>query len=135
MLHTQRTARAAFYGVVMDTFRPDVKTSRILVCHKAGLALARVLARVLASLRVTLNACFHQRRWSDRPCVSSVAVQMCTYVPDSEEDKRRREQQREHVTKGRECERHFCSLGSVSRFLARLEDDAGSFATDLRFVS
>ena len=56
-------------------------------------------------------------------------------MPDSEEDKRRSEQQSEHVTKGRECERHFFS-GSGGRFLARSSDDAGSSsATDLRFVS
>lgn len=29
-----------------------------------------------------------------------------TYVPDGEEDESRREQQREHIAKGRECERH-----------------------------
>lgn len=36
-------------------------------------------------------------------------------MPNSEEDKRRREQQSEHITKGRECERHLFSDG---RFLA-----------------
>lgn len=55
-------------------------------------------------------------------------------MPDSEEDKSRRQQQSQHVTKGRECERHFFS-GSARRFLARSADDAGSFATVSRFAS
>lgn len=82
-----------------------------LCSHKAGLA----LASPLVLLHVTL----------ERRARGSAT---CTYVPDSEEDERGREQQSEHVTKGRECERHFFS-GSARRFLARSAEDAGSFAT------
>lgn len=56
-------------------------------------------------------------------------------MPNSEEDKRRREQQSEHITKGRECERH---LSPGCRFLARfllLADDAGTNGADLRDLS
>lgn len=56
-------------------------------------------------------------------------------MPDSEEDKCRREQQSQHITKGRECERHFSPVLFASPFLARSADDAGSFATVSRFVS
>lgn len=52
------------------------------------------------------------------------AASACTYVPDSEENKRRREQQSQHITKGRECERHY--FASARRIPA---DDAGSLAT------
>lgn len=44
-------------------------------------------------------------------------------MPDGEENERRREQQSQHVAKGRECERHFSSRLFVSA------DDAGSLAT------
>lgn len=55
-------------------------------------------------------------------------------MPDSKEDKRRREQQSQHVAKGRECERHFSPVPLVGSRLG-LTDDAGSFATVSRFVS
>lgn len=44
---------------------------------------------------------------------------MCTYMPDSEKDKCRREQQSQHVTEGRECERHFPPVPSVGSWLGR----------------
>lgn len=77
---------------------------------QAGLALARSFQNFPPSLTY-----FHRRRRRVRPAVSSKMVWMSTYMPDSEEDKRRREQQSEHVTKGRECERHFfsCSVSWV----------------------
>ena len=76
---------------------------------QAGLALARSFPELPPSLTY-----FYRRRWRVRPAVSSKVDWGSTYMPDSEEDKRCREQQSEHVTKGRECERHFFSSGSGS---------------------
>lgn len=111
--------------------RSAVKTRKHprLSGYKTGLALARFFASLPRSFTH-----FYQRHWSGRPTIVSKVDSTCTYVPDSEEDKCRREQESQHVTKGRECERHFFS-GSASRFLARSADDAGSFATVSRFVS
>lgn len=72
---------------------PDVSISRSRVCL--------IHSHVRNDrLRVWFLSCFlrlESRSWT------------CTYMPNGEEDKRRREQQSEHITKGRECERHgFC---------------------------
>lgn len=45
-------------------------------------------------------------------------------MPDSEKDERRREQQSEHVTEGRERERHFSSgFSGQSRSIGTMEAD------------
>lgn len=56
-------------------------------------------------------------------------------MPDSEENKRRREQQSQHVTKGRESERHFSSilLGRIP--VLTVGGDAGSLATVSKVVA
>lgn len=65
------------------------------------------IARAEHTASCTLLSCFYQRSCTDVLIASHRVWQKCTYMPDSEENESRREQQRKHITKGRECERHF----------------------------
>lgn len=71
----------------------------------AGLALAPFKNQPLWPFSSLLSVT-SQQRGNRHHCVASAR----TYVPDSEENKRRCEQQSQHVAKGRESERHFSSV-------------------------